>query len=91
MGLNLTDAFCGFKACRISSLDKLVLTETGYAFPLEFWVQTAFQNLRIREIPVKLIYNDPNRHFGGHLDNRDIRLSHYLSVFNEALEKTGMR
>jgi dolichol-phosphate mannosyltransferase len=89
LGLPLTDAFCGFKACRTSALDKLALTETGYAFPLEFWVQAAFQKLRIREIPVKLIYNDPNRHFGGQLDNTDTRLNHYLHVFQENLKKTG--
>jgi len=88
--LGLTDAFCGFKACRVTALDQLDLTETGYAFPLEFWVQAAFHQLRIREIPVKLIYHDPNRHFGGQLDNPEHRLHHYLHVFQSNLQKTGL-
>ncbi len=39
LGLKLTDAFCGFKAYRVKSLDQLHPTETGYAMPLELWVQ----------------------------------------------------
>ena len=45
MGIELTDAFCGFKAYRVESLKKLELTETGYAMPLELWVQAACQKL----------------------------------------------
>jgi len=87
--LNLTDAFCGFKACRVEAVAQLEFTETGYAFPLEFWVQMAHHQQRVREIPVDLIYNDPQRHFGGELDNPDIRLSHYKEVFDNALRKVG--
>src|SRR4029077_12597979 len=39
LGLDLTDAFCGFKAYRASALAKLKVTEDGYAMPLEVWVQ----------------------------------------------------
>jgi len=83
--LRLTDSFCGFKACRVSSMAKLQLQEKGYAFPLEFWAQVAYHQLRIREIPIKLIYNDPNRHFGGELDDHDTRLEHYKKVLDNAL------
>ena len=38
LNLSLTDAFCGFKAYRVSALQKLDLTETGYSMPLELWV-----------------------------------------------------
>ena len=62
---NLTDSFCGFKAHRVSAMRKLDLTETGYAFPLQFWPQVFEAGLRVMEIPVRLIYNDPTRHFGG--------------------------
>jgi hypothetical protein len=34
----------------------------------------------VTEIPVRLIYNDPTRHFGGMLDDADHRLRHYLDV-----------
>ncbi|HWL93914.1 MAG TPA: glycosyltransferase family 2 protein [Phycisphaerae bacterium] len=85
--LRLTDSFCGFKAYRISAMDLLCLTTPGYAFPLQFWVQAARRRLRIRELPVPLIYNDPNRHFGGILDDPDARLRHYLDVFEQEMAR----
>jgi dolichol-phosphate mannosyltransferase len=87
LGLKLTDAFCGFKAFRVAALRRLELNEPGYAFPLQFWVQAAARGLRIVETPVRLIYNDPNRSFGAHLDNPDLRLRHYLEVFERELAK----
>lgn len=83
---NLTDAFCGFKAHRVSAMKRLQLDETGYAFPLQFWPRVAREHLRLTELPVSLIYNDPNRHFGGQLDNASIRLKHYLDVLNRELQ-----
>ncbi|MCF7958350.1 MAG: glycosyltransferase family 2 protein [Phycisphaerae bacterium] len=89
LGLSLTDAFCGFKAFRVARTAELDLSESGYAFPLEFWVQVVAGGLRVREIPVSLIYNDSNRYFGGDLDDADVRYSHYLDVFERALEKSN--
>jgi dolichol-phosphate mannosyltransferase len=80
--LNLTDAFCGFKAHRVSAMRRLRLDEPGYAFPLQLWPQVATAKLRLTEIPVRLIYNDPTRHFGGKLDDAGIRLRHYLQVLH---------
>ncbi len=74
LGLSLTDAFCGFKAYRVSSLQKLTLDVNGYAFPMQFWVQAVAAGLRIGELPVRLIYNDATRSFGGPLDAHDPRL-----------------
>ncbi len=88
LNLNLTDSFCGFKAHRVAAMEKLELCETGYAFPLEFWVRAAQASLRISELPIRLIYNDPNRHFGGRLDNPNHRLRHYLNVFFRALHSS---
>ncbi len=34
LGLNLTDAFCGFKAYRTSALRRFEITDHGYAMPL---------------------------------------------------------
>jgi dolichol-phosphate mannosyltransferase len=78
--LGITDAFCGFKAHRVSAMRKLKLDIPGYAFPMQLWPQAANAQLRIKEIPVRLIYNDPTRHFGGMLDDANNRLQHYLSV-----------
>lgn len=63
-GIQLTDSFCGFKAHRVEAIRKMSLSEDGYAFPMQFWVQAAALSLRIGEMPVPLIYNDLKRSFG---------------------------
>ena len=83
----LTDAFCGFKAHRVSAMRRLSLDEPGYAFPLQLWPQAWQEKLRITEVPVRLIYNDPNRSFGGILDETAIRLRHYLDVLHRELDR----
>jgi glycosyltransferase involved in cell wall biosynthesis len=88
LGMNLTDAFCGFKAYRVSSMATLSLSESGYAFPLQFWVQAVRKRLRICELAVPLIYVDPSRAFGGVLDDPAARLQHYLEVYRNELEKS---
>lgn len=91
LGLSLTDAFCGYKAYRVSAMKKLQLDEPGYAFPLQFWVQAAANDLRITELPIRLIYNDPNRSFGGPLDDAEHRLQHYRDVFEREAARFGQR
>jgi glycosyltransferase involved in cell wall biosynthesis len=83
----ITDAFCGFKAHRVSAMIPLELDQTGYAFPLQLWPRVAKAKLSLTEIPVRLIYNDPNRHFGGALDDAGNRLRHYLDVLHEELHR----
>lgn len=75
--MNLTDAFCGFKAYRVEACERLTLNADGYEFPMQFWVQAAAHGLRIEELAVRLIYNDPTRSFGGPLKDADTRLNHY--------------
>ena len=87
LGLKLTDGFCGFKAHRVSAMAKLELTDNGYAFPMQFWVQAIANGLRIGEIPVELIYNDLHRTFGGGLDNPEVRLKHYRCVMYRAMDQ----
>lgn len=82
LNLNLTDAFCGFKAYRVAACQELQLDVDGYEFPMQFWVQAAAHGLRITEIPVRLIYNDPTRSFGGPLDNVENRLQSYRSTMH---------
>ena len=91
LGLSITDAFCGFKAHRTRAIRRLDLTEKGYAFPMQFWVQSVAAGLRITEIPVRLIYNDPSRAFGGPLDNPASRLAHYRRALHGALERCADR
>lgn len=90
LDFNLTDAFCGFKAYRVSALAKLNLNETGYALPLQFWVQVFDRKLKVKELPVSRIYDDPNRKFGGGLDDPEVRLRYHLSVFEHELSELGI-
>jgi glycosyltransferase involved in cell wall biosynthesis len=89
LGLELTDAFCGFKAYRVSTLNAFEFDVNGYAFPIQFWVQAAARKLRVSEIPVRMIYNDPNRTFGGQLDDPVKRLDHYRAVLCNELSKNA--
>jgi len=89
LGLGITDAFCGFKAYRVSALRHVRITVPGYAMPMQWWVQVARAGLRIEELPVRLIYHDPTRHFGGLLDDPEVRLQHYLEVFEAELAAGG--
>ncbi|MFM8953643.1 MAG: glycosyltransferase family 2 protein [Planctomycetaceae bacterium] len=84
LGLTLTDAFCGFKAYSRRALESLAITETGYAMPLEVWVQVAAAGLRIVELPVPLLYLDLARSFGGALDDATTRLAYYRRVLDRA-------
>jgi glycosyltransferase involved in cell wall biosynthesis len=84
---NLTDSFCGFKAHRVCAMRKLQLDVPGYAFPMQLWPQVFHHRLRVKEIPVRLIYNDPTRHFGGMLDDASNRLQHYLEVLAAERQK----
>ena len=86
LGLNLTDAFCGFKAYRVAILPCLSqhIHETGYAMPLEVWVQAARLRLNVVELAVPLIYLDEKRSFGGSLDDAETRLDYYRLILNRA-------
>lgn len=86
-GLNLTDAFCGFKAHRVGAIARLDLSESGYAFPMQLWTQAVAEGLSIGEIPVRRIYNDPGRTFGGPLDDPAQRLAHYRQVLHREIRR----
>jgi dolichol-phosphate mannosyltransferase len=90
-GLSLTDAFCGFKAYRRHALASLHITEPGWGMPLQLWVQAAQRGLRIREVGVPRVYLDPNRAFGGVLDDADQRLAYYRRVIEAAVEAERFR
>ena len=85
-GLNLTDAFCGFKAYRAKALSRLQITETGWGMPLQLWVQAARLGLRIKEVGVPRLYLDPKRAFGGVLNDSEERLAYYRRVIDAAAQ-----
>ncbi len=88
-GLNLTDSFCGFKAYRVEALQRLQLTEAGWGMPLQLWVQAAHLGLRIREVAVPLVYLDPNRAFGGVLNDAGRRLAYYREIIEREAARAG--
>ncbi len=90
LGLSLTDAFCGFKAYRVGILGKFDITDSGYAMPLQVWVQAAALGLRIVEFPVPLIYLEEERSFGGALDDAQFRLAHYRKVLEKELARSAV-
>ena len=83
-GLELTDAFCGFKAYRTCAIAKLQITEDGWGMPLQLWVQAAKLGLRIREVGVPRVYLDPKRAFGGMLNDAEERLNYYRGIMDRA-------
>lgn len=91
LGIDITDAFCGFKAYRVAALAKLDITDPGYAMPLELWAQAAALGLRIVEVPVPLIYLDEKRSFGGSLDDGGKRMAYYHQVLDRAIAAAKMR
>ena len=84
-GLHITDAFCGFKAYRRDAVARLRITERGWGMPLQLWVQAARLGLRIREVGVPRLYLDPNRAFGGMLNDAGERLAYYRRVIADAV------
>jgi dolichol-phosphate mannosyltransferase len=94
-GLRLTDAFCGFKAYRCEALARLRITETSWGMPLQLWVQAARLGLRIKEVAVPRVYLDPNRAFGGVLNDADERLAYYRGVVaraeHDVLDESAVR
>ncbi len=85
LGLHLTDSFCGFKAYRVAACERLALTVDGYDFPMQFWPQAVAHRLRVTEIPIRLIYNDPNRSFGGPLNDPSERLRVYRQTMHREI------
>jgi dolichol-phosphate mannosyltransferase len=83
-GLSITDAFCGFKAYRVDALAKMHVTETGWGMPLQVWVQAARLGLRMKEVGVPRVYLDPNRAFGGVLNDAEERLAYYRRILDTA-------
>ncbi len=87
---NLTDSFCGFKAYKIAALEKMMLTENGYGMPLQLWIQAWKLGLNIKEIPVKLVYNNPDKCFIGELDDPTKRINYYSDIINNEMNRCSI-
>lgn len=87
-GYSLTDAFCGFRAYRVESLQRLDITETGYGMFMQMTVLAARAGIEVREIPVPLIYLDDTRDFNGNFTDMQERLAYYHRVIDATLTTT---
>ena len=87
---NLTDSFCGYKGYRRSAVELLKPDETGYAYPMQAWVQIYANHLKVKELAVARIYLDMNRSFGAELDKSIRRLKYYLDVFDRELGRQSL-
>ena len=86
-GYHLTDAWCGFKAYRVSGLARMSLDERSYGMPLQVWLQAARLGLTVAEIPVPRIYKNPGRRFWGGLDDPAARRTYYLSIIDREVSR----
>ena len=84
-GLNLSDAFCGFRAYRTEALRRLPVTETGYGMFLQMAILAWQQSVAVRDIPVPLVYLDEARNFQSQFRDTRNRLAYYNSVIDAAL------
>ncbi len=83
----LTDAWCGFKAYRVSGLAQMHLDERSYGLPLQVWLQAARLGLTVTEVPVPRIYKNPDRRFWGGLDDPETRRTYYLSIIDREVSR----
>ncbi|MBU44903.1 MAG: dolichyl-phosphate mannose synthase [Spirochaetaceae bacterium] len=90
-GWSLTDSFCGFKRYKMERIDPALFSETGYAFPMEFWPYCQGKGLKIQELAVSRIYTTDSRSFGEDLDRRRRRYRYYLNTFRKAEKKFQVR
>jgi dolichol-phosphate mannosyltransferase len=91
LSLGITDAFCGYKAYRAAACASLALDINGYDFPMQFWVQARAAGLRVRELPVRRIYVDMTRTFGGGLDEPNRRLATYRAAMHREIRRCAAR
>lgn len=89
-GYNLTDAFCGFKSYRVECFKKLNLTISGYGLPLQIWLQSAKAGLKVKELPVALIYHT-RAGFTGAIESPAVRLRYYNEIIKREMRVKGVR
>lgn len=85
---NITDYASGFRAYRVSSLRKLRVTETGYAWPFQLWIQAYEAGFRVKEIPIPLLYLNYERSSHGEFGSMKEALAKAERVMKEEKKKS---
>ena len=87
IGYNITDIASGYRAYRVPSLRKLCLTETGYGWPFQLWIQASKAHFRVKEIPISLLYLDYKRDSHGEFGSVKEILAKAEKLMKEATKK----
>jgi glycosyltransferase involved in cell wall biosynthesis/phosphohistidine swiveling domain-containing protein len=85
----ITDCSSGFRAYRVSSLRKLRITEKGYAWPFQLWIQAHEAGFRVKEIPIPLVYLDYKRDSHGEFRSMSEAMAKAKDVMKKELDKNG--
>ncbi|NLF94257.1 MAG: DUF2062 domain-containing protein [Oligosphaeraceae bacterium] len=87
-GLDCQDTQSGFRAYPVQAINRLKLRCTRYNFEIEVLVRCLWGGVRLREIPIRVIYDPPEKrisHFRPFLDNLRLSLLHASLLTNRLL------
>ena len=88
LGLNLTDAFCGFKAYRRDGAGATAHHRAGLRHAAgSLGASGTSRACRSSSCPCRLIYLDESRSFGGSLDDANTRLQYYYEVLDRVIAR----
>ncbi len=74
LGMNLTEFHSGYRAYRVSALERIPFEENsdGYHFDTQIMIQLKAGGFRIREVPIPTYYGSEIRHVNGIKYARDV-------------------
>lgn len=87
-GLDCADTQSGFRAYPVAALQRLQLRCTKYNFEIEVLVRALWGGVRLREVPISVIYEPPGiriSHFQPFMDNFRLSLLHTWLVTRRLL------
>ncbi len=86
IGYKVTDCASGFRSYKVSSLRKLGVTEKGYGWPFQLWVQAYKAGFKVKEVPISLIYLDYKRDSHGEFRSMTEALDKAKQVMEKEME-----
>jgi phosphohistidine swiveling domain-containing protein len=90
-GYNITDCASGFRAYKVSSLRKLRVTEKGYGWPFQLWIQAYKAGFKVKEVPISLLYLDYKRGAHGEFGSMKEAMDKAKNIMSQELKETNSR
>jgi phosphohistidine swiveling domain-containing protein/glycosyltransferase involved in cell wall biosynthesis len=87
-GYNVTDCASGFRAYKVSSIRKLRVTEKGYTWPFQLWIQACKAGLKVKEVPIPLIYLDYERDSHGEFRSMKQAIERAKQIMEKEIKET---